>query len=318
MRADLGQRVAFIDVAKTICIMLMVIGHWTKDDTVFTYIYSFHMPALFVISGFLYRPHSWRMTLMAFAFPYFFFSMISLVVKLFLGELQIVELADPRFVFRIIHYRYGLETGLFTGDWFLWALIGLRFMFGDISWLHYTRKFYLYLAIVATVYMTFEKHLISIDSLFRGYYIGRLVPCLPFFCLGLFLRKMDWKPCQVPRICIVMMFVSFLLIPTINHALGIYDNSYGYSYLLYAANAMLVSVFVFVISDMVPTSKYIITLSKGTLVILGLHSPLLHILDRILPSDINILSPFITMLLCYYAILVCERYFPMLLGKVRK
>ena len=294
----------------------MVIGHWTKDETLITYIYSFHMPALFVISGYLYRPHSWKATLISFAIPYFFFSMISLIVKLLLGELQIVELADPRFVFRIFHYRYGLGVGMFVGDWFLWALIGLRFMFGDITWLHWTRKYYICFAIVAIAYMTLENHLISIDSLFRGYYVGRLVPSLPFFCLGFFLRERAWKPCHVPKIGILMMAVFPLLIPTFNHALGINDNSYGYSYLLYATNAMLASVLVFVISDMVSTSKYIVTMSNGTLVILGLHCPLLLILNRLLPNNINILSPFITMVICYYAILVCKRYFPALLGKI--
>ena len=60
------QRISFIDVAKATCIILMVIGHWAENELIITYIYSFHMPALFIISGYLYRSHSFTKTLLGF------------------------------------------------------------------------------------------------------------------------------------------------------------------------------------------------------------------------------------------------------------
>lgn len=46
-----NERIVWIDWAKSICIFLMVVGHWTQNDNVLLFIYSFHMPALFIVSG---------------------------------------------------------------------------------------------------------------------------------------------------------------------------------------------------------------------------------------------------------------------------
>ena len=83
------ERIAYIDIAKTICIILMVVGHWTTNSTILLYIYSFHMPALFVISGYLYKPHSWKRTLLLYAVPVAFYSFINLAALILTGELAI-------------------------------------------------------------------------------------------------------------------------------------------------------------------------------------------------------------------------------------
>ena len=67
------NRIAFIDAAKFICIFLMIVGHWTNIEWLKFYIYSFHMPAMFVISGFLFKPRPWKNTIIAFSIPLFFF-----------------------------------------------------------------------------------------------------------------------------------------------------------------------------------------------------------------------------------------------------
>ena len=73
-------RITYIDWAKTICIFLMIVGHHENNRIILSYIYAFHMPAFFAISGFLYRPHPWKETLIAFSFPVVAFSLINLTV----------------------------------------------------------------------------------------------------------------------------------------------------------------------------------------------------------------------------------------------
>ena len=150
----------------------MIIGHFTANEILLTYIYSFHMPAFFIISGYLYKPHSWKGTIQAFAIPFIFLSLINIIIQLVIGELSFHELCSINILSRFIHYRYGLGHGFFMGDWFLWALIGLRFLFGDINQLKILRKYYIPIAVICVIYMTFENNLLSIDTLFRGYYIG--------------------------------------------------------------------------------------------------------------------------------------------------
>ena len=42
-----------LDLAKAICIILMVIGHSGCPDYLHRFIYMFHMPCFFFISGYL-------------------------------------------------------------------------------------------------------------------------------------------------------------------------------------------------------------------------------------------------------------------------
>jgi fucose 4-O-acetylase-like acetyltransferase len=45
-----------IDCMKGLTIILMVIGHMHLNSYVDKYIYSFHMPLFFIVSGCLYKP----------------------------------------------------------------------------------------------------------------------------------------------------------------------------------------------------------------------------------------------------------------------
>ena len=309
-------RLAFIDVAKSICIFLMVVGHWTKDHLLLTYIYSFHMPALFVVSGYLYRPHSWYKTIVSFFAPVFFFSLLNLFVKVLLGEITLTSIMFRRLFFEIFEYRYGLKDGLFVGIWFLWALIGLRFLFGDIRCLRVLKRYYIPIAFVCVIYMTFEKRLINIDVIFRGYFIGRMIPSMVFFCFGLYMRKINWYPQAVQKKYVIILVFSAFLLPLINQKqCGIYENEYGFSYIIFSLNAILSSILLLNISCKIPSSKFIEAISKGTLVVLGTHIPILHILNCLLPSRWSFTFPLITIGICYYIIVLCERYCPILMGK---
>lgn len=51
------DRVVWVDVAKGIGIILVVLGHVSKNQSLITWIYSFHMPLFFCIAGWLMQKH---------------------------------------------------------------------------------------------------------------------------------------------------------------------------------------------------------------------------------------------------------------------
>jgi len=233
-------------------------------------------------------------------------------------QFSISSITFPDIIRNVFQYRYGLGESLFNGIWFLWALLALRFLFGDIKLLKGLRRHYLLIALAAAIYMTFEYRLISIDTLFRGYYIGRLIPCLPFFCFGLYLKDTKWTPQLIANIkYIIPLTFSFMVMPVVNGRCDIYSNIYGYSYFIAMTNALLTTLLLFWTTFKIPANKFIETISKGTLVILGMHMPLLRVLDKLLPQRISFFFPFIVIVLCYYITLFCERYCPILLGKIK-
>lgn len=47
----------WIDWAKSIGIMLVIMGHYGMGDKIYgTFIYAFHMPLFFIVSGYLFAP----------------------------------------------------------------------------------------------------------------------------------------------------------------------------------------------------------------------------------------------------------------------
>lgn len=49
------NRVAWLDIAKGMAIILMVLGHTSIPETASKFIYAFHMPLFFIASGWVTR-----------------------------------------------------------------------------------------------------------------------------------------------------------------------------------------------------------------------------------------------------------------------
>lgn len=311
------QRIFYLDVAKTICIFLMVVGHWTSNGLLLTYIYSFHMPALFVVSGMLYKPRPFLKTILSFGIPVSFYSILNLFFLVLIGRVDLSQVLTKEMALRFFHYRYGLGDGLFMGDWFIWALMAIRMFMGDICIINVCRKYYVLLSMIVVVYMSFETYLFSIDAIFRGWYIGRAIPSLPFFCFGLFLKEQKWYPKSISNIYLYIMVVAVILIPLVNGYCSINENEFGCSYIFFGIDAIIVTLLLFYVASKLHFSKVITTFSKGTLFILGLHIPIMQFLSMVFPSDCYDYLPLLVLPICYFPILWIDRYCPELLGKVR-
>ena len=77
----LKERDKSIDIAKGIGIFLMVMGHTTSNRIVLQWIYSFHMPLFFFLSGIFHSQgesyiYFFKKKVKTLLIPYFFFSII--------------------------------------------------------------------------------------------------------------------------------------------------------------------------------------------------------------------------------------------------
>lgn len=73
-------RLEYIDILKGIGIVLVVLGHITKDRELFQFIYAFHMPLFFIVSGyFLHEKKNFIISqAKSLLIPYFVFGILSL------------------------------------------------------------------------------------------------------------------------------------------------------------------------------------------------------------------------------------------------
>ena len=126
------KRAVFLDIAKAICIVLVVVGHspsiiypeWYK--TFILGIYTFHMPLFMFASGFIYNmtknDDAYGTFLMKkvrrLVIPYFICSFILIFIKLITQDFAYVRIHSSLISF--INVLYKPEAGRFL--WFVWAL----------------------------------------------------------------------------------------------------------------------------------------------------------------------------------------------------
>lgn len=127
------QRIDYLDIAKAICIILVVVGHFnpspTPDgwQTAMNVIYTFHMPLFMFVSGFLFSKTYRQQPYLNFIskkfrhlmVPYFLTSVLIITIKLTLqGTLSVKNTAVAQ-DFLTMFYRPSAAVHL----WFIWALM---------------------------------------------------------------------------------------------------------------------------------------------------------------------------------------------------
>lgn len=126
------NRIITLDIAKAICIILVVIGHYIPDNSPTWYvllnraIYSFHMPLFMFASGYIYIATKKDVNYSTFLLkkvkrlmlPYLITSVIIISIKLLTQGNMSVD--NPATSFSFIRMLYYPEAGYFL--WFIWAL----------------------------------------------------------------------------------------------------------------------------------------------------------------------------------------------------
>ena len=129
----MGQRIGYIDNAKGILILLMVVGHVLLDDVlpaVTEWIYVFHMPAFFIINGMLFHSSkTLSKPLGAVLFQYIYTILIPLAFSEVVGALHyIVRYGFTQsifgFVYNTLHYHFNNGP-----DWFFAVLFVADMLF---------------------------------------------------------------------------------------------------------------------------------------------------------------------------------------------
>lgn len=178
------NRILFIDIAKAIAIVLVVIGHYIPDNYPHWYgemreiIYGFHMPLFMFASGFIYIAtvkeqsyHSfiWR-KVKRLLVPYLVVSVLVISIKLLTQGFLYVE--NPVTVMSYAKILYLPEAGYFT--WFIWAL---WWMFVIIPfWRTKYQRLFLLLMAVLLYFIPFQLPEMFCLKEFKGMLI--------YFCLG--------------------------------------------------------------------------------------------------------------------------------------
>ena len=275
------DRLEFIDCARGIGILLVVIAHHLQNsESVLWWIYSFHMPLFFLISGYLYqhldRKHTnLKETIVAgvksFLWPYFTFNVI---IVLWWLLLKIVVGAQPEESMWNIILRF-LTTYGYHALWFLPTLFEVSTVSKTIK----MQKRWILLGISVCIGFVLSC-LIDSTSLIGRYwkyiamYIGRFMLGLSFIEIGRYAYILDKKISEnkewlvlAGALCISFLFYDDnILVFMVFCRIG--------NVFLYYLNAVAGSIAILLIAKKVCTSwigKKICFWGKNSLIVMSTH-----------------------------------------------
>lgn len=316
-------RYQWIDWAKFICISLMVCGHANCNIHFHDFLYLFHLPVFFIISGFLFKEKSiytlfkiliiptiiWNLI----NYPWYMYSLIhnnlsisinSSIIKPFLG-----------FVFH--DFNIGIPLcGVF---WFVITIFILRILLQLLYKKKYINMFFLTICFICSFYWNSHPEYTYL------FIIQRAIISYPFFYLGYFLKKHVYYYKHIDKnkfyYCIISLCILIAFV--ISHGtFDLYSCQLGI-FPLYYIIGVIGFIFIYTLSSII-AEKYntpiiIKNISNGTLVILGLHAIILFSLNKLCSYQEFILKgeifSLITITLIYPIMTFILKKYPTLIGK---
>lgn len=290
------SRLPYIDNAKCLGIFLVVLGHMPLRNIFLNdWIFTFHIPLFFFISGFL-SSHTSEYKLYMKKNLY---SLILVTVPYFIISLLCHSLQNYYFY----PEHFNLENILLkplnyylTGDsrmgpmWFLIALFWMRIFYNYLSGL-FTSRILFWSAIIFSIIVYYTSFRCNI------YQISATIFAFPFYCLGHYCRVYNWvdRYAQISSfyrmgftfVLVLLSIVCTLFCGEINlNALELGHNIFCYYFTSFIGIAMAFSFSLFFKGN-----EKIAIISQGTLLILGLHMWLIQAYKLAYKQVLNITTP---------------------------
>lgn len=341
-----------IDYAKTIGIYLVIVGHLVQMySSAYIFIYSFHIPLFFFLSGTLFKTNynaresiarSYKKIIM----PYLWFSMISFLSRPFM----VLLLNINNFSFHILTNKtfqataaimYGTHSSLLqiwnSPLWFLPCLFSTHVLFQSLYKKGLLKLFLVVILMQFIIqiigryvnpHMPYNRLIFGMDSAFIG---------LMFFYLGFVLKKSNFLQ-TISNVNISILLTVFLLFsslfvtlilfyPTNLDIAVISQGNYPFlSYSLAVLGIIIILSLSAILAQVLKQSNIIEFISRNTLTIFATHVIIIayllkleHILKKSFHAANNVLCAYalLVLFLCMVIAYLVENYVPLIISKER-
>lgn len=319
-----NNRFEWIDWMKALGIYLVVLGHFYSFGEKF--IYVFHIPLFFLISGFLSRKEDdkrqfWRKLWYNLAIPMLIMAVVNFVyaciVQLWNGTFDWLT-----FYWFVRNIAFGMVAG-FDSLWFVYSLLLLKIIFQYCSSL---KLFYALTGVMLMLAYVYNRLDFSDFPFFLNQpnAIIDVFTAFPFFALGVYVRdcKAFLNGWNHKAGIILTSMVGVLIVSACwyyNGIVGLHACCYGGNLFLFLLGGVFGSLMVFAISKLLGKPLQIVAvISRGTIIILGLHKLLINLVWIFFPAScFDVVFAAIIVILFVPIIIFTEKYFPLMAGIYR-
>ena len=319
-----SKRLDWIDWMKSLGIYLIVLGHVYSVGQKF--IYVFHVPLFFMISGFLTKREDdrrvfWKKLWYNLVVPMLLMAVANCVyasiVQLFVGTFE-----WKTFYWFARNVLFGMVSG-FDNLWFVYTLTLLKIIFQYCS----SNKLFYSLTIVmlALAYLYNTLDLSGFPFFLKEpNSIIDVCTAFPFFVLGIYGRNYkvlfnEWNNKAMLMLIFVCGILFVIISMSYNDGVGLHCCYYGGNILVFLLGGVSGSLMVYAISKLLGhASSMVAVISRGTIIILGFHKLIIDFIWLFFPASyLDIVFAALIVVLFAPLIIATEKYFPLVAGKYR-
>ncbi len=296
------NRIIWIDTLKCIGIFFVVLAHNTVSqknmDNLSNWIYSFHMPLFFFISGFLFNPEKYgglkniimrkARTLLV---PYFIFSLITYLFWIFIlrrfGEASKLDITWWKPLVGTL-YGNGFDNWLAhnTVLWFLVCLFVIEISFFILSRIE--NRINLAIALILCGLIG------ALDSLYMPirlpWGIDIALTGMVFYGIGFLIQNKLEKLIEkriITGISLILFGVISIILSHLNGRIDMNGNNYGNFFYFYAASLSGILTLI-CLSKLIGYNRIMCYIGENTIIILVLHNISHSIINGILKFALHI------------------------------
>ncbi|WP_034919501.1 acyltransferase family protein [Gillisia sp. CAL575] len=220
------ERLGFVDIAKGLGIILVVVGHISPIKQLNQLIYTFHMPLFFLISGMFIRTnystkelakkHFYRLII-----PLLFFSLLFFPYQIF----NLKMAGDLTYKNAIAISPIFGGNGITTTFWFPQVLFISLILINILKIrLGKERLMLLLLSVVLLIF----SHIISTFSFLKyfPFSISVILYAIPMLLIGNSLRDFDFEKYKAPLVFLMIIAIVFFFMK-LNYEFDMKNNMYG-------------------------------------------------------------------------------------------
>lgn len=335
------NRIEWIDVLKSLVMLLVVIGHAVPKDTPQTlgyYIYSFHMPLFFMISGMTFylqlSRREFEFTLLvknkakALLQPYLILSFMALPIWIL--NFKILSKSEDKIINRVIGIFYGNENAVSSPSnamWFCLVLFMALIAFWAVNrWAEGNEKHLTLMVLIIALF----GYTFSLDSVeFPLPWKAETVPMAMLFLLmgWLFIKYKESVTALLGGrgrqfVIAVISLVVATCCAMFNVKISMALSTYG-SFMMFMGAVIGYSLVCFIIAYNLPALNLFKLIGRNTIVMLAFHAPIFRFLEMYSQTTAQFFAdnPVITAIGVYILLIpVCwifERYLPFAIGKTK-
>ncbi|WP_342042163.1 acyltransferase family protein [Bacillus sp. OTU2372] len=340
----MSKRLDWLDIGKGLGMLLVMLGHADIPTPLKTYIYTFHMPLFFFLSGYLYNKEKFPSLKVFFKkrtksliLPYLSFSFMAYLWFLLLNYIGLVNykknLLTP-LLGSVIAERKSIWTVHTGALWFVACLFCTELLFYFIAKIGRTEKaigfFLLVMSVVGCFYnkmvgqplpWNIDVAMISVGFYGAGYLFKKY---------NKYLERFNHLKALV-LLLIVNLFTGYLNYVLTGERVDFYNSSLGNIVLFYLSAFSGIGAFVILIKHM-KKNKVLQYIGKNSFIYLAFHQKIVFFVFSLLiqksifnfESIINhpivegVLITFITVVILIPAVYTINHYFPFMLGKTTR